>query len=268
MKGHTTIPFARETAELIEYPEIFKPDFKKRDMTFWARTMHFENRYRSIDQLLSELPVKNILEISSGFSFRGLEITKQDGFYYIDSDLPDVIGLKRKFITALSNGKIITKGSLELLALNALDEEKFNEIVNHFPAGEIVIINEGLLMYLDTAEKEKLCEIIHKILMKRGGYWITADIYIRHANEKVDLKFDDKTKEFFDQHNLEENKFESFEAAESFFSRMGFKIDGEARVNHSRLSSMKYFLKSLSPGQLFKLRKAGKMQTTWRLQTC
>jgi hypothetical protein len=41
------------------------------------------------------LPIKNILELSSGFSFRGLETTKQKGFYYIGTDLPDVIATKK-----------------------------------------------------------------------------------------------------------------------------------------------------------------------------
>src|SRR5271157_640241 len=90
MKGHTNIPFARQTAELLEYPDKFNPDYDKKDMTFWARTLHFETRYRSIDQLLADLPNKNILELSSGFSFRGLQTIRQKGFYYIDTDLPDV----------------------------------------------------------------------------------------------------------------------------------------------------------------------------------
>jgi hypothetical protein len=45
MKGHTNIPFARQTAELIEYPEKYNPDFSNKGMTFWARVVHFENRY-------------------------------------------------------------------------------------------------------------------------------------------------------------------------------------------------------------------------------
>jgi hypothetical protein len=49
MKGYTNIPFARQTAELLNYPEKYNPDFDKKDMTFWARTLHFESRYWSID---------------------------------------------------------------------------------------------------------------------------------------------------------------------------------------------------------------------------
>jgi len=47
---------------------------------------------------------------------------------------------------------------------------------------------------------------------------------------------------------------------------MGFIVDKEANVKKSRLSSLKYLIKSLTLKQLFKLRKAGKVQTTWRLR--
>jgi O-methyltransferase involved in polyketide biosynthesis len=266
MKGYTNIPFARQTAELIKYPEKYNPDFAKKDMTFWARTLHFENRYWSIDYLLTDLAIKNILELSSGFSFRGLETVKQKGFHYIDTDLPEVIEKKRDFIPVLKNESFNFFGTLELLALNALDDEQFHEIVNRFPVGEIVIVNEGLLMYLDTKEKEKLCRIIYKILKERGGYWITADIYIKKQHEKLNLKIDKETNDFFEQHKIEDNKFDSFENAEAFFRRMGFEIDKVANVNRSKLSSMKYFLKSTSIKQLFYFRKAPKMQATWRLK--
>jgi O-methyltransferase involved in polyketide biosynthesis len=265
MKGHTNIPYARQTAGLIQYPKDYKPDFKNRDMTFWARTMHFENRYWSIDQLLSDLPITNILELSSGFSFRGLDITRQNQSYYIDTDLPEVITTKKEFISTLKNNNIHS-GKLELLPLNALDEKQFNEVVNRFPAGEIVILNEGLLMYLDNNEKETLLKIIHDILKERGGYWITADIYLKNKQEKLNLNIDSKTKEFFEQHRLEDNKFESFEDAEAFFGKFGFVVDREATVKRSKLSSMKYFRKCISLRQLIKMRKAGKMQNTWRLK--
>jgi O-methyltransferase involved in polyketide biosynthesis len=266
MKGHTGIPFARETAGLMKYPEKFVPDFNRRDLTFWARTLHFENRYLSIDQLLNELPVKNILELSSGFSFRGLEKASQKGIYYIDTDLPDVINAKKEFISALQDVYGKPQGKLELLPMNALDEEQFTKTVNRFPDGEIAIVNEGLLMYLDANEKEKLCRNIFKILKERGGCWITADIYLKNRLNKLNLKLDDKTREFFEEHHVEENRFESFGEAEAFFKRMGFRVEKEAEIDPSRLSSLKYFRKSLPFRQLFKFRKAGKIQTTWRLK--
>jgi O-methyltransferase involved in polyketide biosynthesis len=266
LKGNTSIPFARQTAELLVLPKKYTPDFNNRDMTFWARAVHFENRYRSIDQLLEDKSINNILELSSGFSFRGLEITKKSGFHYIDTDLPEVINIKKDITNSLRDGSFRTKGELELVPLNCLDEQQFNEIVSHFTAGEIAIVNEGLLMYLDTKEKENLCKIIHKILRERGGYWITADVYIKKKQEGLDLQIDDRTKDFFLRHNIEENKFDSFEEAEAFFKRMGFIIDKEADVKSSEVSSLKHFLQSATIKQLYKVHNAGKIQATWRLR--
>lgn len=266
LKGYTNIPFARETAELISYPEKFIPDYTKTDMTFWARTVHFESRYWSIDHLLEDLSTGNILELSSGYSFRGLDATKQKGVYYIDTDLPDFIAEKIDLLTALKNGSSPTEGKLELLPLNALDEVQFQQTVDRFPDGPIVIVNEGLLMYLDTSEKEKLCRIVHKMLENRGGYWITADIYLKNMQRELDLKVDHRTQQFFEQHKLEDNKFVSFGEAEAFFNKMGFIIDKEAKIKRSKLSSLEYLMKSVTVKQLFKFRKTGKIQTSWRLR--
>jgi O-methyltransferase involved in polyketide biosynthesis len=266
MKGYTNIPFARQTAEMLVYPGKYAPDFDRNDITFWARLLHFENRYWSIDQLLADLSIKNILELSSGFSFRGLDTARQKGIHYIDTDLPDVIATKKDFVTALIKENYSAEGKLEILPLNALDEKQFHEIAAHFPDGEITIVNEGLLMYFNTSEKENLCNIIHKILKEHGGYWITADIYIKSKNEKFNHKINDKTKEFFEQHHIEENKFESFEKARTFFKNMGFIIDKEADVPPSELSTIKYFIKNTTREQLFKIREAGNIQATWRLR--
>jgi len=266
MKGHTNIPYARQTAELIVYPDKFIPDFDNKNMTFWARVLHFEKRYWTIDQLLAGLPLKNVLELSSGFSFRSLETIKKNGFHYIDTDLPDVIAMKKHIITSLSNSSFNAESKLEILPLNALDKMQFHEIVTHFPEGEIAIVNEGLLMYLNSFEKEELCKIIHKILKERGGYWITADIYLKNHHNKLDLNFDSNTIKFFEHHQIENNKFDSFEDAEAFFKRMGFIIDKEADVKNSKLSALKYFMKSTTIKQLIKIRRTGKIQTTWRLK--
>jgi O-methyltransferase involved in polyketide biosynthesis len=264
-KAITKIPFARQAAELMMYPEKFNPDIINKDIGFWTRVVHFENRYWSIDQLLKGLPIKNILELSSGFSFRGLEAIKQNKIHYIDTDLPDVITAKKDFISALQPDSSKAEGKLEILPLNALDEKNFDEIITRFPAGEIVIINEGFLMYLDADEKEKLCRIIYKTLKQRGGYWITADIYIKSQIKDHNLKIE-HDKHFFEEHNIEDNKFDSFEAAKSFFNKAGFLIDKEAEPARSNLSSLKYLLASEKSDELLKRSEANKIRATWRLK--
>ena len=209
-KGYTNIPFAREVAELLEYPNEYIPDFNKRDFTFWASTLGLERRYWSIDQLLNDLTIKNILEISSGYSFRSLEYTQQKGVHYIDTDLPEVITTKKEFINILKKDGLNANGKLELLPLNVLDAANFHEIISHFLQGEVVIVNEGLLGYLNIDEKEKLCSIIHDILKERGGYWITADIGLKNKDSKLGLKYNDEIKEFNKQQHTDDNSFKSF----------------------------------------------------------
>lgn len=266
MKGYTTLPFAEQTAKLVSYPDNFIPDYTNNELSFWGRVLHFESRYLSINQLLDELEITNILEISSGFSFRGLEKTTQKNCHYIDTDLPSIIETKKELLTELKKASLNSLGLLELLSLNVFDEEEFQNVISHFPKGEIVIINEGLLIYLDNDEKKKLCAIIHKILKERGGYWITADIYIRTQFQKLDIKIDNKTKEFSELHKIEENKFNSFTEAKEFFESNGFVIDKEEDLDLSKLSSMQYFIRSIKEKNFSSDGKMGKIQTTWRLR--
>jgi O-methyltransferase involved in polyketide biosynthesis len=264
MKGYSDLPFARETAELLMHPEPFVPDFSKKNFTFWTRLVHFENRYRSIDDLLDELPITNILELSSGYSFRGLELARRKKCHYIDTDLSEAIEFKKEAMKRFVLEDLA--GTIEYLPLNALDENRFREIVARFPAGEIAIVNEGLLMYLDDAEKEKLCAIIKRILQERGGYWITADVYLKRKADALNLKFGEQEKKFFEEQQIEEKRFESFEAAEALFDRAGLIRDRVANVARQKLSAIPCLLKNSTPEELSRLQGAEKIQATWRLK--
>jgi O-methyltransferase involved in polyketide biosynthesis len=266
-KGHTKIPYAREMAELLEYPNKYVPDFKKRDFTFWANTLGLERRYWSINELLNDLTIKNILELSSGYSFRCLEYTQKKGVHYIDTDLPDVIATKKEFFKSFKKDELKTNGKLEFLPLNALYKNNFLEIIGHFPQGEVAIVNEGLLTYLSKEEKETLCLIIHDILMERGGYWITADIGLKNKETKLGLIYNDEIRKFNAQHDTEHNSFECFDEAEIFFKNMGFVIDKVATIKYSEMSSFKFLKKSLTLRHLLKMRNTKQIFATWRLKT-
>lgn len=266
LKGNTNIPYALQAAELISQSDKYIPGYADKSLSTCLRIAHFEARYLSIDQLLSGLPVKNILELSSGFSFRSLDAVQQKDVYYIDTDLPGIIEEKKKLVAALQREQHATTGTLELLPLNALDESEFIEIINHFPAGEIAIVNEGLLMYLNIEEKEKLCSIIYKILKQRGGCWITADIYIKTPRFNTIIQMDDDLEKFLEQHNIEENKFDSIEAAEAFFKKCGFIIDKDAEIDYSKLNAIPFIMQKLTPEQMQEMSNAGRPNATWRLK--
>ena len=89
-------------------------------------------RYWSIDQLLSELAISNILELSSGFSFRGLDTVSKKKVFYIDTDLEELIASKKVILQSLHSPGTNLPGKLELSALNALNENEFIKTVNTF----------------------------------------------------------------------------------------------------------------------------------------
>lgn len=268
IKALTSIPYAKQAAALLHtsgQDELGIGDNK--NPMFWGRVVHFESRYWSIDQLLKDQPVKNILELSSGFSFRGPVWVQEEGMHYIDTDLPEVIAAKKQFLSSMQIAEQPGRGSeLELLPLNALDEAAFKEMVGRFPEGPLAIVNEGLLMYLGNEEKKKLCRIIREVLLQRGGYWITADIYIKKELNDISMYADDKLSKFFEQHNIYENMFESFEAAEAFFKNQGFILEQEAEPDYEKLTALQHLLQYTTEEQLQQMRQAGKIQATWRLR--
>jgi hypothetical protein len=283
MKGHTNIPFAREAAALLENAgngqEMFTSDFGLGSANYWITVMHFESRYWSIDQLLEDQPFTNILELSSGFSFRGLALSRREPIHYIDTDLEGVIATKQRFVDALtvdSPTPAVTRGvtpgsaapgHYELQPLNVLDPAAFKNIIARFPPGPIAIVNEGLLVYLDSAEKELLCQNIREGLLTRGGCWITADVYLqRQAGDPSPVQ-SEASRQWHAQHKIEEKKFNSFQEAQSFFQRMGFAVDKQAKPNYDRLSSLTRLREAGGGAAIDWLRQPGRprQHATWRL---
>jgi hypothetical protein len=265
MKGLTDIPFMADAVKLVWGQSASTAlDKKHQDAAFLKRLIHFEARYKSVNSLLEILGGNNMLEISSGFSFRGLHNALHNpAVTYIDTDLPSVIEDKNNIINDLiANQLLDLHGELLVMPMNALDEDSVAKTISHFPAGPITILNEGLLVYFNTEEKKQICRIIRQTLTERGGYWITADIYIRKKGVRV---ADDGFGKFLQSHNVEENKFESFEQADDFFAEQGLKIHKKAEGIQGQLSSLKY----LPPHAIEELSQQaaqiGRIRETWAL---
>jgi O-methyltransferase involved in polyketide biosynthesis len=267
MKGYTDIPYAKQMAALMQGSEVFDLNFNDKDFWFWIRVMHFENRYWSIDQLLKQTGNKNILELSSGYSLRGLGLCVNDNsIHYIDTDLPEIIAMKQDMIAQLQLNKDV-KGVFELQALNAMDLSAFNQVVNRFNNQPLTIVNEGLLMYLNMEEKKQLCKTVLDVLQRIGGYWITADVYVKRSAEMTASLPQSKSEAaFLEQHNIEENKFDSYEAAQAFFNEQGFELVKEAVPNYAALSAMQHLLPLLPEEVRNSKEPPPKIQATWMLK--
>lgn len=218
VKAQSDLPFAKAAAEML-FGEEAVAETATEDPAAVQRRKHFEHRARSLDTALHEHGAKNILEIASGFSFRGLAMTAHANVTYFDTDLPEMIALKKDLVPRLHSDPLI--GTLRVAALDALDANAFRDLVKALPSGEIAVIHEGLLMYLDENERTRLAATIRETLLARGGAWMTADIYVRSETHLLRTAAIEK---FLAEHKVEENKFADWTAAETFFDRNGFTI--------------------------------------------
>jgi O-methyltransferase involved in polyketide biosynthesis len=265
MKAETSIPYAREAVKWLPQPENVLHLSKEKDLIYWARVLHFEERYQSISILLDEVKPNNILELSSGYSFRGLDMTeKNNRLHYIDTDLPDIIYSKKPIIDKLRHHSGNNLSDYELMPLNVMDKQAFEKIVGKFGDGPVTIVNEGLLMYLNRLEKETLCHYIRQALEQRGGYWITADIYYRHQSEEA-KQAGDSFDEFLEKHRAWENMFIDEADAKQFFESMEFKIDRISEPDFKTLSAYPQFMNFLTEEQLAIMNKVPKLRETWQL---
>lgn len=233
MKSQTSIPFAAEAARLVFGAERLPAELAEMSSNPISslRVQHFEARYRSIDTLLAESGLVHVLELGAGLSFRGLELSLRSGrvadLHYLDTDLAEMAALKTELVAALA--PTWPNKTLEILALDALDPEAFRAMAARLGPGPLAVVNEGLLVYLDDTEKRRLCASIRDALRVHGGVWITADIYVRTPPSDARPALSSRAQAFLDQHRVEENKFESWEAAERFFTSEGFTIRRRSR---------------------------------------
>src|SRR6185295_16586171 len=109
MKSETTIPFAREAAELIWGAEgvVRARASMNEEPLADLRRLHFEDRYRSVDALLEDEKATRILEIAGGLSFRGLALAStRSEISYLDTDLPEIAGIKADLVAKLHPGAL------------------------------------------------------------------------------------------------------------------------------------------------------------------
>lgn len=91
------IAFAAEVATLIGADEAFADIVREHalepdKLTFYAPM--FEARYKSITQLIGECGATQVLELASGYSLPGLDLTRTGSLHYVETDLPDVVATK------------------------------------------------------------------------------------------------------------------------------------------------------------------------------
>ncbi|TYP96560.1 hypothetical protein BC792_10551 [Sphingobacterium allocomposti] len=251
----TTIPYAREVAE---HFKLAAPEGALKDFGFWASVVHFEMRFRSIEHFIEKSSVPNILELSSGYAFRGLQhCLRRPDIVYIDSDLFPVVAEKSRM---LQTWGIPLPPNLHLKRIDATMAETYPAL-----SSPVSVVNEGLLMYFDNEGKARIMNNIRAILQEHGGSWTTSDIYVRHDTDTVGSDRDKKWGTFFQKNKVNQNYFASFEAAEQFFYDNGFTVRDRYEPEFEKLSSVPMLFQYGDEAQLQALRERGRIQETWQL---
>jgi O-methyltransferase involved in polyketide biosynthesis len=219
-KAHSGLPYAREVAELVFGHDEVKAAATPASPEAALRRRHFELRARSVDEALDLVAGTRIVEFAAGLSFRGLARAVRDDVHYLDTDLPELVELKRGILGQLS--RPVLAGSYRIEPLDVMDDAALARALESLPDGPLSIAHEGLLMYLGAEEKARLAASIRAALRSRGGRWITADVYLRR---KSTIPREEQVEKFLADHRVEEQKFGSWDEAETFFADAGFAVD-------------------------------------------
>jgi O-methyltransferase involved in polyketide biosynthesis len=211
----TDIPFSKELAQRV----------------MAHRSAHLsvllEARYKAINQVMSQYPITQILELASGFLPRGLAMTENPCITFIESDLPAMIERKQHLLQELC----VERPNLHLLEIDATSRpSQLIRSADYFKDEQpVMILCEGLLMYLTHEEKQKVCANVREMLEHFGGIWITSDfastIGLRQA-QRLDVNLQKRMEKVthLTGRSLADNAFETHEQARQFARKEGFRI--------------------------------------------
>jgi O-methyltransferase involved in polyketide biosynthesis len=184
-----------------------------------------EARHKIVSKLIKKENPVQILEIAAGFSSRGMEFCRNSQITYVELDLPLVIKEKRQIINSIIKKEI---SNLHLVPGNALDYKSLVPALKYFDKKKpLIIVNEGLLRYMNFKEKTKIARNVEKILKRFNGVWITPDITLRGIlfNEDKNVKEHNKLIQSMTKINTNNNRFDNENQARKFFGDLGFSIE-------------------------------------------
>jgi O-methyltransferase involved in polyketide biosynthesis len=109
-----------------------------------------------------------------------------------------------------------------------LDISTLEKATKHFDQSKpIVVINEGLLRYLDFNQKTIVARNIYTLLQQFGGVWITPDITLREVMKAEDNVYKGQNDQISSKIgvNIHENCFENVSEAQKFFEILNFTVE-------------------------------------------
>jgi O-methyltransferase involved in polyketide biosynthesis len=255
------IPFAEEVAKRIgadaAFDQILREHGLERDkLTFYAPM--FEARYKSITQLILRSGASQVLELASGYSLRGLDLTRSGAVRYVESDLPDVVEAKLSLLGEVRQHHAIPQPTHHVVtAANALDFDEVHSSASVLDRSRtLTVLCEGLIMYLSKEQTEQLATNIRRLLGEfAGGSWITPDFTFKVEArdlppERVRLR---EAITGVTQRQIDASAFEDAQDLAAFLGRVGLNVQVRSQVDETPSFSSIQAL-GLSPASIERLR--------------
>jgi hypothetical protein len=190
MRQFSDIPFAGDVALELRAREAFDLLLRDHQMSpndlLWYAPV-FEIRYKSVTAAIKSSGCHQVLELAAGWSLRGLAMSGEANFTWLESDLPELTAEKVRLIAALRQKyDLPDHGNLHFPVVNALDAGQLRAAVEPLRHDQpLAIVHEGLLPYLSHSELHILARNIRELLSTFGGVWITPDFALKENVENV-----------------------------------------------------------------------------------
>ena len=230
----TDIPYAKELAQLIEMQGLVKlsqPQNQDKSVLLTARV---EARYKTINQVIAQYQITQVLELASGLLPRGLLMSNNPNITFIESDLPQMIRCKQQLIQQL----VGERPNLHFIEIDATSRpSEFWKSTSLLKAGQpVMILCEGLLTHLTLVEKQLVCANIRDMLHSYGGVWITPDFIdtgslVRSQQDDSGLEKLLQTGTNLTGRSLVNNNFGTLDQARQFVYEQGFRVTEHSMLN-------------------------------------
>jgi len=257
------IAFAAEVATLIgadeAFAEIVRTHGLEHDkLTFYAPM--FEARYKSITQLIRTSGASQVLELASGYSLRGLDLTRDNSLCYVETDLPDVVATKLGLLEEVRRRHGIAPSPLHVVtAADALDVEQLRAATAVLDRRRsVMVLCEGLIGYLTREETARIAGNVRTLIDElNGGWWIVPDFAFKTEirnlpPERIRLR---EAITGVTQRQLDASAFEDADDLASFLGRFGFEVQVRSQIDETPSFSTLAAL-DLSPAVIERLRPA------------
>jgi O-methyltransferase involved in polyketide biosynthesis len=257
------IAFAAEVAALIGADEAFAQIVRDHGLEPDKLTTYapmFEARYKSITQLIRSSGASQVVELASGYSLRGLDLTRDESIAYIETDLPDVVATKLALLEQVRRRHAIAPTpSHVVMAANALELEQLRAATATLDRSRpLLVLCEGLIGYLTREETARVAGNVRALIGEHaGGSWIVPDFAFKTElrnlpPERVRLR---EAITGATQRELDASAFEDADDLASFMGRVGFAVQVRSQIDETPSFSTIAAL-GLSPAVIDRLRPA------------